>query len=90
MERQMTSVLQTFIVVSSRETWSRRNTDSRETPSPLSGTPNVEMILRHFYQSCYYSSPLWFIVGGAKSLELAAMEGARWTREFMWVRAAGV
>jgi hypothetical protein len=86
----MTSVLQTSIVVSSRETWSSRNTDSRETPSSLPGTSNIEVVLRHFHQSCYYSSLLWFIVGGAKSLELAAMEGARWTREFMWVRAAGV
>jgi hypothetical protein len=28
--------------------------------TPLPGTPNVKMILRHFHQCCYRSSPLWF------------------------------
>jgi hypothetical protein len=27
---------------------------------PLPGVPNVEVVLRHFHQTCYRSSPLWF------------------------------
>jgi hypothetical protein len=35
---------------------------------PLSGTPNVEVVLRHFHQSRYRSSLLWFFCGKAFSL----------------------
>jgi hypothetical protein len=28
--------------------------------TPLPGSPNVEVVLRHFYRCCYRSSPLWF------------------------------
>jgi hypothetical protein len=30
---------------------------------PLPGAPNVEVILRHFHQSRYGSTPLWFFYG---------------------------
>jgi hypothetical protein len=30
---------------------------------PLLGTPNVEVVLRHFHRSHYTSSPLWFFCG---------------------------
>jgi hypothetical protein len=30
---------------------------------PLPGTPNVEVVLRHFHQSRYRSGPLWFFCG---------------------------
>jgi hypothetical protein len=41
-------------------TWSSRSIASRETPSPLPGTPNIDVILRHFHRCCYRSSSLWF------------------------------
>jgi hypothetical protein len=31
--------------------------------SPLPGTPNVEVVLRHFHRHCYKSSPMWFFAG---------------------------
>jgi hypothetical protein len=30
--------------------------------NPIPGTPNVEVVLRHFHQHCYKSSPQWFFV----------------------------
>jgi hypothetical protein len=26
---------------------------------------SVKVVLRHFHQPCYKSSPLWFVIGGA-------------------------
>jgi hypothetical protein len=53
----------------------------RTMKSPLPGAPDVEVVLRHIHRHCYKSSSLWFIVGGAKSLELTAMDKAWWTQE---------
>jgi hypothetical protein len=40
----------------------------RTIKAPLPGTPNVEMVLRHFHRHCYKSSPLWFFIREGLSL----------------------
>jgi hypothetical protein len=37
-------------------------------PTGLGENDSIEVVLRHFHQHCYKSSPLWFIVGGTKAL----------------------
>jgi hypothetical protein len=57
--------------------------------TPLSVTPNIEVVLRHFHRDCYKSCPLWvFCWRGLKSLRCYLWMNAVGTKIYV-VRAAG-
>jgi hypothetical protein len=56
----------------------------RTMKSPLLGTPNVKVVLRHFHRHCPREVCYGSLFGEALISRVLAMEEARWTQRFTW------